>query len=81
MKDYVVTFFTHYEALLFQRRAAAQDISGQLAPVPRRLSSSCGTCMFFSATPEQMERLTEGAEFEQLALSEAGQYRTIKDHR
>ena len=34
MDEYVATFFTHYDALLFQRHAEALGVSGQLAPVP-----------------------------------------------
>ncbi|MBQ6807640.1 MAG: DUF3343 domain-containing protein [Firmicutes bacterium] len=81
MNEYVATFFTHYDALLFQRRAEALSISGQLAPVPRKLSSSCGTCMFFSSTPEQMEQLAEQGEYEQLAIKEGLGYKTLKDNR
>lgn len=39
-KRVVVTFFSHYEAKLMQRR-----LGGVLIPVPRRLSSSCGTAL------------------------------------
>ena len=50
MDEYVATFFTHYDALLFQRHAEALGVSGQLAPVPRKLSSSCGTCAMYQGT-------------------------------
>lgn len=79
--EYVVTFFTHYEALLFQRRAESFSIQGKLAPVPRKLSSSCGTCMLFTATEQQMEQLCQDAEFQQLAVKEGPLYRTVLDHR
>ena len=48
MERYVATFHTHLAALrscsALKKAGAAQ---AQLAPVPRRLSSSCGTCVFY----------------------------------
>ena len=81
MNEYVATFFSHYDALLFQRRAESRGIQGQLAPVPRKLSSSCGTCMLFRATEQQLEQLSQTGEFEQLAQQEGSGYRTLKDNR
>lgn len=40
----VATFHNHYGAMMFRRRVAG----AKLAPVPRALSSSCGTAAFFS---------------------------------
>lgn len=49
MEQYVATFHTHLAAL---RSCGALKKAGIgdacLAPVPRRLSSSCGTCVFYS---------------------------------
>lgn len=48
MEQYVATFHTHLAAL---RSCNALKNAGapqaRLAPVPRRLSSSCGTCVFY----------------------------------
>ncbi len=48
MEQYVATFHTHLAAL---RSCNALKKAGleeaRLAPVPRRLSSSCGTCVFY----------------------------------
>lgn len=43
--DKVATFHNHYGAMMFKKRVA----DAQLAPVPRSLSSSCGTAAFFSS--------------------------------
>ena len=62
MKHFVATLHTHLAALLTHRRVSEAGISARMAPVPRRISSSCGTCVFFDAdTPcmEQMDRDTE----------------------
>ena len=40
----VATFANHYGAMLFRKTVGA---GCTLRPVPRALSSSCGTCAFF----------------------------------
>ncbi|MGI6031268.1 MAG: DUF3343 domain-containing protein [Eubacteriales bacterium] len=42
--EYIATFFSHFGALNFARQLGK---SAQLMPVPRFLSSSCGTCVRF----------------------------------
>jgi len=44
---YIATFFSHYGAINFKRVLAARGIQVQLMPVPRAISSSCGTCARF----------------------------------
>ena len=44
-KVMVATFANHYGAMLFKKNVGA---GCTLRPVPRSLSSSCGTCAFFS---------------------------------
>jgi len=48
MEQYIATFHTHLAALrscnALKKAGAA---SARLAPVPRRLSSSCGTCALY----------------------------------
>lgn len=46
---HIATFHTHYGALCFQRRLTKAGERAALAPVPRKLSVSCGTCVRFSA--------------------------------
>ena len=48
----VVTFHSHYGALVFRRRYGE---GCSLRPVPRSLSSSCGTAAFISGpVPEEL---------------------------
>lgn len=48
MARYVATFHTHLAALRScGALKAAGCASAKLAPVPRALSSSCGTCVFY----------------------------------
>lgn len=47
----IATFFSHYGAMVFKRRMKECI----LAPVPRTLSSSCGTAAFFKGPfPEEL---------------------------
>lgn len=41
---YMFTFFTHSGAIKFDRRMKKNNISSELMPVPRTLSSGCGFC-------------------------------------
>lgn len=41
--DYLITFFTHSGAIAFSRRVKALGLAPKMMPVPRRVSSSCGT--------------------------------------
>lgn len=46
--EYIVTFHTHFDALQYERFLKKEGIKGRLQPVPRALSSSCGTCIKFA---------------------------------
>ncbi|HQC36278.1 MAG TPA: DUF3343 domain-containing protein [Bacillota bacterium] len=45
MKDYIATFHTHADALMAHRNLSGKNIDSRMMPVPRKLSSSCGTCV------------------------------------
>lgn len=50
MEQYIATFHTHLAALRSCNALKKAGLDGaRLAPVPRRLSSSCGTCAFYEA--------------------------------
>jgi len=49
MNEYIATCHTHLSALLTCRALNKQGISAKMAPVPRKLSSSCGTCVCYTA--------------------------------
>lgn len=46
---YIATFYSHFGAIRFKREASSEIRKAQLMPVPRNLSSSCGTCVRFEA--------------------------------
>lgn len=45
--EYIATFFTHYGAICFGRKLEKEGHKTKMMPVPRKLSSSCGTCVRF----------------------------------
>ena len=79
MADYIATFFTHYDALKSVRTLAAHGIRAQLSPVPRSLSSSCGTCARFSCAEDPIPFI--GSSSEQLVRAENGLIVPILDNR
>lgn len=50
MNQYVATFHTHLSALRSCRALGREPgLEARMAPVPRALSSSCGTCVIYRA--------------------------------
>ena len=59
---YVATFYTHLAALRTARSLEAAGTAATLAPVPRVLSSSCGTCVFYEGEEPLLERMDADTE-------------------
>ena len=47
MSRYIATFYSHYGALQYCRALESLGVVGRPMPVPRRVSSSCGTCVSY----------------------------------
>ena len=47
--EFVATFYSHFGAVRFQKAVKSAGLSGRMTPVPRKVSSSCGTCVIFEA--------------------------------
>lgn len=47
VKEYIATFHSHFGAVRFHREMLKEGKSAILQPVPRDLSSSCGTAVRF----------------------------------
>ena len=45
MNVYIATFYSHFGAMMYFKELKNQGITGKLMPVPRKVSSSCGTCV------------------------------------
>lgn len=52
MTTYIATFFSHFGAIRFHKEMKEKGIEGTLMPVPRKVSSSCGTCVRLEAEHE-----------------------------
>lgn len=60
----IATFFSHFGAVRFQQQCRAQGLSSHMMPVPRALSSSCGTCVRYEGTrsdppSDEVEQIVE----------------------
>lgn len=62
MSDYIATFHTHLSAMLTCRALTGAGYEARMAPVPRQLSSSCGTCVFYCAPNPCPDLLDEDTE-------------------
>ena len=77
--NYVATFYTHFAAIRSQRSLKALGLAARLAPVPRVLSSSCGTCVFYTADDPHLDVLDRDTE--QVALlQDDGTYSIIQQN-
>ena len=59
---FVATFYTHLAALRTARALETAGTAATLAPVPRALSSSCGTCVFYQGEDPLLERMDQDIE-------------------
>lgn len=75
MREFVATFHTHLSAMLSFQTLQNADCKAKMQPVPRALSSSCGTCVRFSAQTDCRDLLDTDAEA--LYTVENGSYRLL----
>ena len=72
---YIATFFSHFGAMHCKKLCDQAGLSARLMPVPRKLSSSCGTCVRVEA--QDAEQIPRTEESEQIALEEENGYRIL----
>lgn len=77
---YIATFFSHFGAIRFDRLCRQSNIVSRVMPVPRSLSSSCGSCVSYEACNEWPENAVE-SEVEQIVEVSPAGYRTVFDNR
>ena len=64
---YIATFFSHFGAIRFKKLCQKASWPARIMPVPRDLSSSCGTCVRYEGPapcpdaqmPEEVEQIVE----------------------
>lgn len=62
---FIATFYSHFGAIRFKKHCQAHQIPVQIMPVPRDLSSSCGTCARYEAASACVD-LEHAEEIEQV---------------
>ena len=79
MSEYIATFHTHLSALMSSRTLQEKGIPARMMPVPRKLSSSCGTCVRYLAEQAELEAMDADVEavYEKIGTEE---YTLIKDY-
>lgn len=76
---YLVTFHTNFDANLFSRKAKPFG-KAQMKPVPRQLSSSCGTCVVFEpAEGDQMPEALSALSFEKVYRLSGSDYELVAE--
>lgn len=58
----VITFFTHHSAQMTFRLIKGEKIGVKMAPVPRELSSSCGSCVIVESDEIDLKLVDEDYE-------------------
>lgn len=71
---YIATFYSHFGAIRFKRESAGMIRNPRLMPVPRNLSSSCGTCVRFEADEDYQFAKDAREEIEQIVREADGRY-------
>ena len=64
MMRYIATFYSHYGAIQYRKNCEKLNLEAVIMPVPRELSSSCGTCVRFETEgefPEKMRKLSRSS--------------------
>lgn len=64
---YIATFYSHFGAMRFKKVCEEAGFQAKLMPVPRELSSSCGTCVRYESDcfdlgkeiPDEVEQIVE----------------------
>ncbi|MFC2633272.1 MAG: DUF3343 domain-containing protein [Veillonella parvula] len=74
---YIATFYSHFGAIRFKREAPEGVTNIELRPVPRDLSSSCGTSASFDASESFTFTDDPTGEIEQIVAIMDGEYRAI----
>ena len=69
---YIETFYSHFGAMMCKKQCDILSIPARMMPVPRMLSSSCGTCVRVEA--ENEFQVPRSEETEQIALEQADGY-------
>ena len=68
MVTYIATFFSHFGAIRFHKQLKEQKVQATMMPVPRKVSSSCGTCVRFQG---ELDAPPRSSDIESLFMMES----------
>jgi len=71
--EYLATHYTHFNAVRYARALNQLGLTASLIPVPRKISSSCGTCVRFVADDPRPLLALESERVFQISTDAAGQ--------
>ena len=73
---YIATFYAHFGAIRYKKQCEAAGLPAKIMPVPRSLSSSCGTCVSFESEND-WPFPSHPDEIEQIVLTSDGGYHPV----
>lgn len=76
MNSYIATFHTHFSAQCTARAMMKAGINAKMAPVPRTLSTDCGTCVRYEAATPLSELMH--ADYDAIYAVKDGSYRELQ---
>lgn len=74
--SYIATFYSHFGAVRFRKLCEKQGFSAKLMPVPRDLSSSCGTCVSYEGDTYEVAGMVN-EELEQIVSRVSDGYQVL----
>ena len=74
---YIITFFSHFGAVRYKQLCVESGIPCRMMPVPRDLSSSCGTCVFFKTEVLEDATSLQTPELEQIVRERENGYEVL----
>ena len=77
MNDYIITFYSHFGAIRYKKELDLTGTDSVLMPVPRFLSSSCGTCAMIKASVFTPPVPSHPDEIEQIVLLTGSETYTV----
>ena len=73
---FIATFYSHFGAVRFKKKCNKEGVEAKLMPVPRDLSSSCGTCVSYDSEVYEIEG-TVSEELEQVVRQTEDGYEVL----
>lgn len=74
---YIATFYSHFGAMSFKKKCDRSGFPAKIMPVPRTLSSSCGTCVKFEGDSREALKWRSEEVEQFVCVKEDGGYEVI----